>query len=69
MGFFVSMVKRRAFFVVLISEITRCVYEVTLPNLRDNVRGRYKGLTTEQVAKKHGRQVGVGDGLLIASGK
>lgn len=40
-----------------------------LPNLRDNVKGKYEGLRTEQVDKKHGSCVGAQDGLLIASGK
>lgn len=55
---FLSMVKRRACFIVLISEITRCIYKVALPNWRDNVGGRYESLKTEQVAKKHGCQGG-----------
>lgn len=55
---FLSMVKRRACFIVLISEITRCIYKVALPNWRDNLGGRYESLKTEQVAKKHECQGG-----------
>lgn len=69
MGFFVSMVKRRVCFIVVICKIARCISEVALPNWRADVRGSHEGLKTEQVAKKHGHQVVVGDNLLIASGK
>lgn len=65
--FFPKGVRKRAFFIVLISEITRCIYEMALVNQWDNVREGYEGLKMEGVAKKCRFQVGVRDNILISS--
>lgn len=67
--FFSKYGKKRAFFFVLISEITRCIYEMALANQWDDVRGGYEGLKMEEVAKKCGCLVGVRNDLLITSSK